>query len=160
MSASPFVFSIRPESVAGIFDGSKRFEYRTRCPDLELDETILIYETAPMSRIVGSATVCRVWGQTPETMWKLTHRFAGIDADAFAAYFAGRSMAYALGLVNVRRLPVPLLLPAGMRAPQSWARYKGWAGEILVGRGELVPGTGTMDVSGLEEAMRHKWIER
>ena len=123
--SSPFVFSIRPEYVARIFEGSKRVEYRTRCPNIDPYETILIYETAPVSRIVGSATARKLCPRTPEAMWVRTSHVGGVGFDAFAAYFHGRSVAYAMELTDVVKFSEPQELPAGMKAPQSWARYKG-----------------------------------
>ena len=126
--SAPFVFSIRPEYVARIFDGSKRYEYRTRRPSMRPGDLFLIYETAPVSMIVAEAWIHQVICEDPRNVWDHTAHAAGIDRAAFDAYFLGRDYACALDISKTRWLPDPAPLPSGMAPPQSWARYKGsWA---------------------------------
>jgi predicted transcriptional regulator len=120
----PFVFSIRPRFMAMFFDGRKLFEYRTRLPAVESGDTVLLYETAPTSKIVASAVVGIVYDGEPGRVWARTGFSGGIGRAEFDEYFAGRERAVAIEL-DVTRLPEPLALPLNMVAPQSWARWKG-----------------------------------
>ncbi|MBR3771993.1 MAG: hypothetical protein IKL07_06965, partial [Clostridium sp.] len=70
------MMSIKPQHVENIFKLTKRYEYRkTRCKE-DVDE-ILIYCTAPVSKVVGSAKIVKVLEGTPEEIWEQTkHRSA------------------------------------------------------------------------------------
>jgi predicted transcriptional regulator len=119
----PFVFSIRPEYVTKILDGTKVWEFRTRRPSLRDDEMILIYETAPCSMIVGTARVPNIEMGEVGFMWRhLLNK--GVDRKDYDSYFKGRAFAVAIHLTDVKRIS-PRPLPDGMRPPQSWSRYKG-----------------------------------
>ena len=124
---APFVFSIRKQYVDLILAGSKRWEFRTRRPSVATGDTALIYESRGLGRIVASFVVGRVIEGWPvavrdrveeEARWS-----AGIGQREYLKYFEGYATAVAIELLSVEPLDLPL--PEGMRAPQSWARYKG-----------------------------------
>lgn len=119
---APMVFSIRPEYVARILDGSKTLELRKSCPRIDLGETALIYESRGRKRIVASFERGVIEEAPPEEIWRLHGGSTrlGIGRAAFFAYFGLRKKAFAMRLDNVKPLDIPL--PAGMRAPQRWAR--------------------------------------
>ena len=120
----PFVFSIKREFVERILDGSKRFEYRTKCPSVVDGDTILIYQTGN-GGIVASAVVGNVIEGSPIGIWGHTKHAAGIERADFDAYFDDREVAYAIPLRDVVRFDEPAALPKGVRAPQSWAEWRG-----------------------------------
>lgn len=121
---SPLVFSIRPAYVAMFRAGTKRAEFRTRCPSAMPGSTVLIYETLPVGKIVAEARVNNIMDDTPAVIWDQVGDAGGITRTEFDQYFAGRSRAVAIWL-SVRWLDVPVPLPDGMAPPQSWARLKG-----------------------------------
>jgi predicted transcriptional regulator len=123
-ASKPLVFAIRPEFVDAFASGAKLFEFRTRRPSVDMGDTVLIYETAPMSKIVATATVRNLFGGTPEQIWMATEGGRGIERDEFNRYFDGRSHAYAIRL-DAKFLDVPLALPSCMKPPQSWTRWRG-----------------------------------
>jgi predicted transcriptional regulator len=138
MIKKPMVFSIRGAYVARILDGSKRYEFRSRRPKLCDGDTILIYETIPKKksdvrvapgRIVASAEVAEILYADPAKLYGITAEKAGIGWPDFADYFTTdgelNAIAFALRLREVKRLESSRVLPANMRAPQSWARWRG-----------------------------------
>lgn len=122
---APLVFAIRPQYVAQILARIKRVEYRTRRPNLEHGEQIMVYETAPMSKVVALVTTEGVISAKPAELWEQTSDRGGITREAFDRYFSGREVGHALELGQVVRLAEPLSLPAGMVAPQAWSRWRG-----------------------------------
>lgn len=126
MSAKPpMVFSIRAEYCARILDGSKRWEFRTRRPRVETGELCYIYESRGRGRIVASFRRGRSIYATPVKLFESVRRRGGghgIGVEPFLKYFGDRVTAYAIELLDVEPLDMPL--PEGMRAPQSWARLK------------------------------------
>ena len=124
---SPMVFSIRPKYVEAFRTGEKIFEFRTIEPSVKPRERVLIYETAPMSRIVCEAVVWCVLKDRPWQIWAQTYK-RGVSHEEFERYFDEREIAVAVGMVPLRWFDPGIALPDGMAAPQSWARYNGeWA---------------------------------
>jgi predicted transcriptional regulator len=115
---SPLVLSIRPVYVDMFRDGSKRFEYRRRRPAVESGDTVLIYETAPVSRIVATALIGAVYDGLPSAVWNATCHSGGVDRAAFDRYFDACSRAVAIEM-EPTWLDEPVALPAGMVATET-----------------------------------------
>lgn len=115
------LISINPEHVAKILTGEKKFEYRTKIAQKDID-TLVIYETTPVKRVVGEARVLDVLALSPEELWAKTKDYSGIGKSFFDAYFQGRSVAYAyhLGEVKVYESPRELSFYGIKAAPQSF----------------------------------------
>lgn len=125
----PLVFSIRPEYVARILDGTKRWEFRRKRPTIKFGERALVYESRGRGRIVAEFTRGVIVVGRPAEVWNeviIGGGGHGIGPDDFFRYFNGTLMAYAIQLLDVK--PLDMELPAGMRAPQSWARLRAPAG--------------------------------
>ena len=115
------LISINPEHVEKILSGEKRFEYRTKAAKKDID-SLLIYETYPVKRVVAEAKVIEVIELPPEKLWDVTKDHSGISYQFFAQYFKGRSVGYAYRLGEIRLYPVPRELSYfGVKAaPQSF----------------------------------------
>ncbi len=115
------LISINPEHVAKILSGEKRFEYRTKAAKKDVD-SLIIYETTPVKRIVAEAEILEVLCLSPEDLWKETKRYSGISKSFYDKYFKGRKVAYAYRLGKVRAYDNPLeLSDYGIKAaPQSF----------------------------------------
>ncbi len=116
------VLSINPQHVKKIFSGEKIFEYRRKAAKENI-ASILIYETAPMKRIVAEAEIAEVLAYDPDTLWEKTKDHSGITKAFFDDYFSGREIAYAyrLGKITVFDKPRDLADYGLKTAPQSYA---------------------------------------
>lgn len=114
------LLSIKPKYVQKIFDGSKKYEFRTKQPIRKIKK-IIIYETSPTKLIVGEAKII-THCKTPETIWKMTKDYAGISEDEFFNYFKKSDVAVAYGLFDIVKYDTPRTLEEfGIkRAPQSF----------------------------------------
>jgi predicted transcriptional regulator len=116
------LISIHPEYVEKIFSGKKRFEFRRKIPSGQL-RRVVIYATAPVKSVVAVVEVKSIFSDSPERLWFLTRRSAGISKKIFKQYFAGRGIAHAIELGNLRVLDNPKTLTAicpSIVAPQSY----------------------------------------
>ena len=115
------LFSIRPEYVEQIFNGTKKFEYRKQ-PNRFPISKILIYETAPIMKIVGEVEVEEVLVDTPKAIWEKTKKYSGISKEYYFQYYRRRYAAVAYQLKNVIKYDNPKeLSDFGIkRAPQSF----------------------------------------
>lgn len=115
------LMSINPEHVDNILAGTKKFEFRkTRCK--EKIDSIIIYSTSPIMRVVAEVEVKDVIEDTPQVVWNKTRKAAGIDKIFFDRYYNGRNTAVAYVLGEVRKFASPrFLADYGVKAaPQSY----------------------------------------
>lgn len=115
------LISIHPEYVEKIISGEKKYEYRTKAAKKDVDK-IIIYETAPVKKVVAEAEILDVLVMKPGELWELTKAQAGTTKSFFMSYFKGRDVAYAykLGKVRVYRRPMDLSAFGLKSAPQSF----------------------------------------
>ena len=115
------LISINPEHVEKILSGEKRFEFRTKAAKKDVD-SLIIYETTPVKRVVAEAKIIEVLEMAPDKLWEKTREYAGIDRRFFDAYFFGRTTAYAyrLGEIKVYEEPRDLSYFGVKTAPQSF----------------------------------------
>lgn len=88
------LLSIHPKFVERILTGKKRFEFRKTLPTKDVD-SVIIYATKPVGKVVAEFKVKSIHSKTPEQLWLETKDYAGIDEDFFSQYFQGREMAHA-----------------------------------------------------------------
>lgn len=115
------LMSINPEHVENILAGKKKFEFRkTKCK--EQIDSIVIYSTAPVMKVVAEVEVKDIIEDTPQTVWKRTSSAAGIDKKFFDKYYSGRNIAvaYVLGCVTQFESPRNLTDYGVKAAPQSY----------------------------------------
>ena len=115
------LMSINPEHVDNILSGTKKYEFRkTRCKE-DID-SIIIYSTFPIMKVVSEVEVKEIIEGTPQVIWNKTQTAAGIDKLFFDRYYLGRSTAVAYALGKVKKFSTPkLLADYGIRtAPQSY----------------------------------------
>lgn len=122
---SKILLSIKPEFANRIVSGEKRFEYRTHVPIKKVD-SIVIYSTTPVGKIIGEVEVEGVVSGAPSSLWEKTKEFAGIPRAKYREYFKGRKVAYAfkLGQVKIFEQDVFLSDYGVIKAPQSFVYLK------------------------------------
>ena len=99
-------FSINPEHVDHILDGSKEYEFRkTKCKE-EIDG-IIIYCAAPVKQVIAEVDVAEILEDTPKKIWFRTQKKSGISAEFFFKYYEGREKAVAYKLANIINLMTP-----------------------------------------------------
>lgn len=107
--------------MANILNGTKKYEFRkVRCK--ESVNTILLYSTSPVMKIVASVSVRDVIDDKPETVWEKTNEWAGIKKKFFDEYYgkSERAVAYHLGDVIEFEEPKSLEDYGVLHAPQSF----------------------------------------
>lgn len=115
------LMSINPIHVEKILSGVKRFEYRKVKCAKKID-TILVYATAPIMKVVGEVEVLDILSNTPTDIWECTKKASGISRAFFDQYFEGykTAVAYALGKVTLYQIPLDLSELGVKSPPQSF----------------------------------------
>jgi predicted transcriptional regulator len=117
------LLSIKPMFADRIFTGEKRYEFRKALFRDRSVQRILVYASAPISKVIGEFSVEGFLELEPELLWQKTREYAGISKEFFDSYFAGRSKGYAIRVGEVMRYPIPLELDHHFnvkQAPQSF----------------------------------------
>ncbi len=115
------LLSIKPEFAEKILRGEKRYEFRRKLCQKEVDK-IYIYETSPVKRVVGEAVVIEKLQGDKEMIWERTKDFAGVTREGFEQYFADMKTAgaYCLGKVTAYEIAKNIKSFGISAAPQSF----------------------------------------
>ncbi|WP_159281486.1 ASCH domain-containing protein [Rahnella variigena] len=119
------LLSIKPEFAERILDGEKRFEFRKSIFRKENIDTVVIYATMPVGKVIGEFEIGEIISSEPCELWKTTKKYAGISRGFFDSYFSERDIGFAIGVKNPIRYDTPLHLDdylPGATPPQSF-RY-------------------------------------
>jgi predicted transcriptional regulator len=117
------LLSIKPEYAEKIFKGEKKFEYRRVIFKREGITTVVVYVTAPVSKIVGEFKINDVLFDDIFSLWQKTKEFSGISEKLYHCYFENKEKGYAIhvGETEVYETPISLKEEYGLNPPQSFA---------------------------------------
>lgn len=115
------LMSINPEHVENILAGKKTYEYRKIKCNRKVD-SIIIYSTYPVMKVVAEVEVKELICDTPKNLWKKTRSGSGIKKSFFDKYYIDKKVAYAfsLGKVNAFKKSLDLSDFSVKYAPQSF----------------------------------------
>lgn len=117
------LMSIKPEFAYAIVDSRKFYEYRRVVPRQPFT-TVVIYASSPVQRFVGEFDVDQVITGSLEDVWSRTRHSGGILRDYYDQYFAGKTEAHALHVVDAKQYRPhvdPKDIIPDFRPPQSFA---------------------------------------
>lgn len=117
------LLSIKPEYAEKILDGKKLFEFRRSLFRDPKVQTIVIYATKPIGKIIGEFEIDGVLSDNPDEIWSVTSEFSGISENYFKEYFCGRDIAHAIKVKSTKRYKHPKELSSVIQsgvAPQSF----------------------------------------
>ena len=121
MESKIIILSIHPNHIEKILSGEKRYEYRKRIPqDINY---IIVYATAPTKKIVAIIEVDMVMQDTPQKIWDVTQNESGVSHEFFMNYFNEVSIAYAIKIRKIYKLPIPIditVIDGVKSAPQAY----------------------------------------
>ena len=116
------ILSIKPEFVAKIFSGEKQYEYRKVLFKQKVD-TVYIYASRPISKIVGEFKIEEIICDTPENIWNLTKEQSGVTKKFFYKYYEGKDKWVALKIKDCKEYEEevnPGSLVTNFKVPQSF----------------------------------------
>jgi predicted transcriptional regulator len=118
------LLSIHPRYSDAILSGRKRVEFRRRGLSSATSHVIL-YATAPVSKVVGWFSVAAIESGAPAELWRRYGKVGGIDRLAFDAYYFACSLGFAIRIGAATKLHIPIdlaTLDPDRSPPQSF-RY-------------------------------------
>jgi len=104
------LLSIKPKFADKIFSGQKKYEFRkTRFRSPDSVDTIYMYASSPVQRIVGAFTTDGIVSDDPTKLWDKYGDYSGVaNRDQFMSYFDGATEGYAIGVKDVHELDQPI----------------------------------------------------
>ncbi|UCG71005.1 MAG: ASCH domain-containing protein [Thermoplasmata archaeon] len=117
------LLSIKPKYADKIFKGEKRYEYRRVIFKRKDITTVVVYVTAPVSKIVGEFKINEILFDDISSLWQKTKEFGGISEELFHNYFENKEKGYAIhvGETEVYEDPISLRDEYDLNPPQSFA---------------------------------------
>ncbi len=94
---------IKPQFADKILSGEKCFEFRKCLPKNTNIDTVIIYATKPIGKVVGEFKVDSIVSNSPDDLWEITKDKAGISQKYFSEYFFGRNIAHAFKVASVKK---------------------------------------------------------
>jgi predicted transcriptional regulator len=117
------LLSIKPKFAEKIFGGSKRFEFRRRVFANRDIKKIVVYVSAPISKVIGEFEIDAIIELEIDSLWDETKEYSGIPRDYFDAYFSGLDTGFAIKIGKTHKYEIPLELEQDFNvkhAPQSF----------------------------------------
>ena len=116
------LLSIKPQFAIKIFDGTKKFEFRKSIFKNSNINTVVVYASYPMQKVIGEFTIDEIMDEEPEVLWEMTKKHSGITKDFFDEYFLNRERAFAIKVKDITRYLEPKdLIDLNINfAPQSF----------------------------------------
>lgn len=117
------ILSIKPDFAEKIFDGSKRFEFRRRLYKNQKVKTVIVYASAPISKVIGEFEIEEVIHDELDSLWQTTCEHSGISLDYYLNYFKGTVMGFAIVVKKAELYEEPVCIKEtfGIKPPQSFA---------------------------------------
>ena len=117
------ILSIKPEFAEKIFNGSKRFEFRRRLYKNKDVKAVIVYASAPISKIIGEFEIDDVIHDKLDSLWGTTNEYSGISENYYLNYFRGKERGYAIAVKKAELYDEPICIKEafGISPPQSFA---------------------------------------
>jgi predicted transcriptional regulator len=117
------LLSIKPKFAERIFQGIKRYEFRKTMFKNRNVKKVVVYASAPISKVVGEFEIDDIFEFKIEELWNRTRKYSGIPKEFFYTYFDGCEIGYAIKIGNSTLYTEPLDLQKHFKVktpPQSF----------------------------------------
>lgn len=117
------ILSIKPQFAEKIFEGTKKFEFRRSIFKNKKVKKVVVYASAPISKIIGEFDIEDILHQELDSLWKETMEFSGISEEFYFSYFEGKDLGFALKIKKTKKYNSPFCIKDafGIFPPQSFA---------------------------------------
>lgn len=117
------LLSIKPQYVEKIISGEKQYEFRKKKFKRKDINTIVVYSSGNVRKLVGEINFKSILCDTPSIIWQKTQAKSGMTEDSFMRYYMNKDKAYAIVIDSFHLYNEPIDLETkypGVKAPQSY----------------------------------------
>jgi len=102
------LLSVKPKYAEKILAGEKKYEFRRSIFRRNNINKVYIYSSSPVSKIIAAFGIEKILKDSPEIIWTLCQKSAGISKKDFFIYFKNSEAAYAIKIENVEVFENPI----------------------------------------------------
>jgi type I restriction enzyme, S subunit len=117
------LLSIKPRYAESIIVGLKKYEFRKILFKKRHVNTVYVYATSPVKKIVGEFRIGDIIEDQPIALWDRLNEVSGMDKTEFFDYFKNDETGFAIEIKEVKKFEDPLdpcdVIP-GFKPPQSF----------------------------------------
>lgn len=116
------LMSIKPEFANKIFSGEKKFEFRRAIFKNKNIDTIVVYASHPVMKVIGEFKIKEIHHKDIEDLWNDTKENSGIEKSFFIRYFSGKDKGFAIEIKDPILYDKPLCIKKDLNKtpPQSF----------------------------------------
>jgi len=117
------LLSVKPKYAEKIVEGKKKYEFRRAIFKKQNIEKVYIYSSSPVSKIIAAFEIEKILKDSPEKIWTLCQKYAGISKKDFFDYFKNSEQAFAIeiGYVDSFKEHInPFKVIENFKPPQSF----------------------------------------
>lgn len=105
------LMSIKPKYADKIFNGEKKFEYRKKIWKRKDVDTVIVYASAPVSKVIGEFDIYHIANGSPSNIWAYTLNYSGMSEKEFFTYFGDIRHGYCISIQDPAVYPDPSGIP-------------------------------------------------
>ncbi|MDK2974642.1 MAG: hypothetical protein PWP08_1013 [Methanofollis sp.] len=90
------LLSIKPVYTSRIIAGTKKYEFRRVIFRRKNINSVYIYSSYPVKKIIGKFTAGKILEDRPDLLWETVKDKSGLSESEFFKYFAGKSKGFAI----------------------------------------------------------------
>jgi len=94
--------------VDAITKGEKKYEFRKVIFRKGSVNTIFIYSSSPIKKIVGCFSIGTILRDDPKSIWEKVSEESGISEEDYFQYFRDRNIGYAIEIKDLQIFPNPI----------------------------------------------------
>lgn len=120
------LLSIKPQYVEQIFNGKKKYEYRRSMFKKDGINTVIVYATKPIGKVIGEFQIDEILEDNPKILWEKTKSYSGICKKDYMEYFKERNKGFAIAIKSTEVYKKPLNLTdlnPNIKVPPQSFRY-------------------------------------
>ena len=117
------LLSVKPKYAEKIVEGKKKYEFRRAIFKKQNIEKVYIYSSSPVGKIIAAFEIEKILKDSPEKIWTLCQKYAGISKTDFFDYFKNSEQAFAIkiGYVDSFKEHIdPYKMIENFKPPQSF----------------------------------------
>ncbi|MDI6903088.1 MAG: ASCH domain-containing protein [Methanocellales archaeon] len=117
------LLSVKPQYAEAIVYGRKKYEFRRSIFKRKDIDRVYIYSTSPKNKIIASFEIEKILTDSPQKIWDICRKHAGMSKSDFFTYFEGSPIAFAIKINNVCGFANPIdphYIINKFRPPQSF----------------------------------------
>jgi len=102
------LLSIKPKYTSKIIEGSKKYEFRKSIFKNKSVDSVYIYSSHPVKKIIGKFTIADILEDHPDNLWDTVKDKSGLIESEFFNYFKGKSKGFAIEIDEFTQFKNPI----------------------------------------------------